>query len=102
MGWRGVLRLNPRCICSDVSSAYEQTASGLKFFDYVECQEGPRATDGDSISVHYTGKLADGTTFDTSIDETICEQFEFKDATDLRGVNLTKKARKTTRPIEML
>ena len=89
MGWGGVVRLHARRVCGDISSAYKQTASGLKLLDDFEGQEGPRAIVGDSISVHYTGKLADGTIFDTSIDEALGEQIEFTDATDLRGVKLS-------------
>jgi len=44
------------------------TASGLI---YVESKKGsgPNAKMGDSLTVHYTGKLLDGTPFDSSIDK---------------------------------
>lgn len=48
-------------------STYVQTASGLK---YQVVKEGtgaaPSATD--EVTVHYTGKLTDGTVFDSSVD----------------------------------
>jgi peptidylprolyl isomerase len=43
------------------------TASGLKYIDIVEGSgESPRA--GQSVTVHYTGTLEDGTKFDSSLD----------------------------------
>ncbi len=44
-----------------------QTASGLGYVDLVEGQ-GARPAPGDSVSVHYTGWLKDGTKFDSSHD----------------------------------
>ena len=44
-----------------------QTASGLGYVDLVEGQ-GARPAVGDSVSVHYTGWLKDGTKFDSSRD----------------------------------
>jgi FKBP-type peptidyl-prolyl cis-trans isomerase len=41
------------------------TKSGLMYFDQKE-GEGPAAKTGDFVHVHYTGKLRDGTQFDTS------------------------------------
>lgn len=47
-------------------STYMETASGIK---YVVLKEGngvaPKATD--AVTVHYTGKLPDGTVFDSSV-----------------------------------
>jgi peptidylprolyl isomerase len=50
-----------------MNEAVVQTASGLGYVDLVE-GEGPRPTAGDSVSVHYTGWLEDGTKFDSSLD----------------------------------
>ena len=44
-----------------------QTASGLGYLDLVE-GKGARAAAGDSVTVHYTGWLKDGTKFDSSVD----------------------------------
>jgi peptidylprolyl isomerase len=43
------------------------TKTGLK---YIESKEGTgeKAQAGDTVSVHYTGKLKDGTKFDSSLD----------------------------------
>ena len=51
------------------------TSSGLK---YEELQEGAGATAkaGDTVVVHYTGWLTDGTKFDSSLDRN--EPFSFK------------------------
>jgi len=43
------------------------TKSGLKYIDDVE-GTGATAKAGDQVSVHYTGKLKDGTKFDSSVD----------------------------------
>ena len=39
--------------------------SGLEYKD-IECGDGETAEAGDTVFVHYTGKLADGTEFDSS------------------------------------
>jgi FKBP-type peptidyl-prolyl cis-trans isomerase FkpA len=43
------------------------TGSGLQYEDLVE-GTGPAAKAGDSVKVHYTGWLTDGTKFDSSLD----------------------------------
>ncbi len=43
------------------------TASGLRFIDLV-VGTGRKAKPGDTATVHYTGWLADGTKFDSSLD----------------------------------
>ncbi len=51
------------------------TESGLKYID-LKVGEGTEAKTGDSVDVHYTGKLKDGTKFDSSLDRG--EPFSFK------------------------
>lgn len=43
------------------------TASGLQYKD-VTVGSGTEAKEGDTVSVHYTGWLTDGTKFDSSVD----------------------------------
>lgn len=50
------------------------TASGLKYEDLV-VGSGPEAKAGDTVQVHYTGWLTDGTKFDSSLDRG--QPFEF-------------------------
>ncbi len=50
------------------------TASGLQFDDLATGQ-GTEAKSGDRVSVHYTGWLADGKKFDSSLDRKSPFQF---------------------------
>ena len=50
------------------------TDSGLKYED-MQVGEGAEAEDGQTVSVHYTGWLTDGTKFDSSVDRN--QPFEF-------------------------
>ena len=50
------------------------TASGLQYKDMVD-GDGPEAKAGDTVIVHYTGWLTDGTKFDSSLDRN--QPFEF-------------------------
>lgn len=53
---------------ADVEEAdYMTTDSGLKYHDF-EVGEGPSPEEGQTVFVHYTGWLEDGTKFDSSID----------------------------------
>jgi FKBP-type peptidyl-prolyl cis-trans isomerase len=55
--------------------AMTETASGLMYQDLV-VGTGDEAQAGDSVSVHYTGWLKDGTKFDSSVDRG--QPFEFR------------------------
>ena len=50
------------------------TESGLQYIE-TEAGTGPQAQAGDKVAVHYTGTLADGTKFDSSLDRG--KPFEF-------------------------
>ena len=50
-----------------VSAQATVTASGLKIID-IKIGTGDEAQNGQTVSVHYTGWLADGTKFDSSLD----------------------------------
>lgn len=43
------------------------TDSGLRYVDLIE-GTGPSPSTGDTVKVHYTGWLEDGTKFDSSVD----------------------------------
>lgn len=51
------------------------TSSGLQYIDLVE-GKGRQTSIGDTATVHYTGWLADGTKFDSSLDRK--EPFSFR------------------------
>ena len=42
-----------------------ETDSGLRYMD-LDCGEGEEAIDGSAVTVHYEGRLEDGTVFDSS------------------------------------
>ncbi len=47
-------------------AAYQTTASGLKYRE-KELGKGAKPAQGQKIKVHYTGRLTDGTVFDSSV-----------------------------------
>ena len=57
------------------ASSVVTTASGLKY-EILEQGSGPGAAAGQTVSVHYTGWLENGTKFDSSLDRG--RPFEFK------------------------
>ena len=51
----------------DCDTSEVTTDSGLEYQE-IECGDGETAESGDTVVVHYTGTLADGTKFDSSVD----------------------------------
>ena len=60
------------------------TASGLQYED-LAVGDGATATKGQQVSVHYTGWLADGTKFDSSVDRGQPFQFDLGAGMVIRG-----------------
>lgn len=75
------------------------TASGLQYTEIV-AGDGPAAQAGDIVSVHYTGKLTDGTKFDSSVDRGQPFQFPLGAGRVIKGwdegIALMKKGGKAT------
>lgn len=60
------------------------TPSGLKYVD-LEIGEGAGPVTGKTVIVHYTGKLLDGTKFDSSVDRGQPFQFRLGDGMVIKG-----------------
>ena len=56
---------NQQKLVDDLKATMQATPSGL-YYKITEATEGKTANDGDVVSVHYAGKLVDGTEFDSS------------------------------------
>jgi len=52
----------------EVAKGYEKTATGLRYNITQKNEGGKSAKRGETVQVHYTGMLVDGTTFDSSVD----------------------------------
>src|SRR5437667_4846573 len=57
----------PAPATGSASSTSRTTASGLQI-EEVQAGTGAEAENGKTVSVHYTGRLVDGTKFDSSVD----------------------------------
>ena len=69
-----VLRQTPRLLrraglCT--RPGFSRYESGLQFRDTHVPESGRVAEDGDLLSLHYSGRLEDGTLFDTSLDDSL-------------------------------
>ena len=62
----------------------QTTASGLRFIDYGG-GSGPAARAGDVVTVHYTGTLENGQTFDSSRDRNTPFEFHLGRGQVIRG-----------------
>jgi FKBP-type peptidyl-prolyl cis-trans isomerase len=68
LAFKAIYKPKPSATQSPGSGANQVvTQSGLKYEDIV-VGTGPAAKVGDTVSVHYTGTLEDGTKFDSSVD----------------------------------
>ncbi len=56
---------NQQKLVDDLKATMQATPSGL-YYKITEATEGKTANTGDVVSVHYAGKLVDGTEFDSS------------------------------------
>jgi peptidyl-prolyl cis-trans isomerase A (cyclophilin A) len=76
-----------------------KTESGLAYF-MIKKGEGAQATQGKIVSVHYTGKLADGTKFDSSYDRNAPIEFPLGEGRVIQGwdegISLLKVGGKAT------
>lgn len=52
----------------EVSKGYKKTATGLRYKITQTNEAGKKAKRGENVDVHYTGRLLDGTKFDSSVD----------------------------------
>ena len=64
--------------------AEKMTDSGLKYED-LALGDGDAAEAGQQVSVHYTGWLTDGSTFDSSVDRNQPFEFALGRGTVIRG-----------------
>ena len=56
---------NQQKLVDDLKATMQATPSGL-YYKITETTDGKKANVGDNVSVHYAGKLVDGTEFDSS------------------------------------
>jgi peptidyl-prolyl cis-trans isomerase A (cyclophilin A) len=71
-------------LASNSNLQFERKESGLYFLE-VEAGTGPQVTTGDTAYVKYTGKLLDGTVFDTNVGKTDTLKFAVNEGYVLQG-----------------
>ncbi len=85
--------------CTPKNSAYKTTNSGLQYRILVKT-EGQMPEKGERVKVHYTGKLEDGTKFDSSLDRGEAFTFELGAGRVIKGwdegIALLHKGEKAT------
>jgi len=70
------------------------TASGDLMMTTVKQGSGPEAKEGDTVSVHYSGYLADGSKFDSSLDRGTPFEFTLGEGRVIKGWELGVKGMK--------
>lgn len=76
-----VLDVTPNAIIAkyDITGKeLKTTASGLKYYEISKATGTKQAAAGNTVKVHYSGYLADGTMFDSSLERDAGLPFEFK------------------------
>lgn len=61
------------------------TASGLKYYEISKTSGTPQATAGKTVQVHYSGFLADGTLFDSSVERGMPLEFKLGTGQVIQG-----------------
>ena len=77
-------RTDPTAGIPPLSGPTETTASGLQYID-ERVGTGPSPQTGQSVNVHYTGWLTDGTKFDSSVDRGQVFSFQIGRGNVIRG-----------------
>lgn len=66
---KDAVRLEPGPVDADAPTEFTTTESGLKY-RLVRKSDGPKPTDDSVVRIHFRGRLADGTIFDSSYGST--------------------------------